>query len=57
MSPCGSCGGGARKNVQYEITYRHDGSKEIVDTLAEANIRIAQSPQGGVRRAVAKPVK
>lgn len=54
---CGSCGGGARKNVQYEITYRHDGSKEVVDTLAEANIRIAQSPKGGVRRAVPKPVK
>ena len=55
MSPCGACGGARNKNVVYEITYKHDGSKEIVDTLAEATIRIAQAPQGGARKAVPKP--
>lgn len=53
--PCGACGG-ARRGVdqEYEVTFRHDGSKERVPTLSEANIKLAASPQGGTKRLVAK---
>lgn len=51
---CGSCGGGKRADQEYEITYRHDGSTERVATLSEASIKLAQSPQGGSKRLVAK---
>lgn len=50
---CGSCGS-RRQGVEYVITYRHDGSKETVSSLAEARLKLAQSPQGGSHKAVPK---
>ena len=52
MASC--CGNRTNPNVEYEITYKHDGSKERVATLEEVRMKLAASPQGGVRRAVAK---
>ena len=52
MASC--CGNRTNPNVEYEITYRHDGSKERVATLSEAKMKLAASPQGGERKVVAK---
>lgn len=51
---CGSCGGARNRNVRYEITYKHDGSKEVVDTMAEVRMKLAQSPQRGAYKPVPK---
>ena len=52
MASC--CGNRANPNVEYEITYRHDGSTERVGTLSEATMKLDASPQGGTKRVVAK---
>lgn len=52
MASC--CGNRTNPNVEYEITYKHDGSKERVATLSEATMKLAASPKGGIKRAVAK---
>lgn len=52
MASC--CGNRTNPNVEYEITYRHDGSTERVATLPEATMKLAASPQGGSKRVVAK---
>lgn len=50
---CGSCGG-KRKDVDYVITFKHDGSKVTVSSLPEARILRAQSPSGGTIEPVAR---
>lgn len=52
MASC--CGNRSNPNVEYEVTYKHDGSTERVATLSEATMKLAASPQGGSKRAVAK---
>lgn len=51
---CGSCGGGVKAGSVYEITYRHDGSKEQVADLVQVRMKISQSPQGGTYQMVPK---
>lgn len=51
---CGSCGGARNRNVRYEITYKHDGSKEVVDSMADVRMKLAQSPQRGTYKPVPK---
>jgi hypothetical protein len=54
---CGSCGGGRRQNVDYVITFKHDGSKVTVSNLSEARILRAQSPSGGTIEPVPRTAK
>lgn len=49
-----ACCGRTSANRAYEVTYR-DGTKEVVDTVAEARMKIAQSEKGGTFKAVQKP--
>lgn len=51
---CGSCGGRA-KNVNYKVTFKHDGSTVTLSSLPEVRIALANSPQGGTYEAVRKP--
>lgn len=51
---CSSCGGGVKANSEYEITYRHDGSKERVSDLVQVRMKISTSPQGGTYQMVPK---
>lgn len=54
MSKCGC--GGAKTLIDYEVTFRHDGSKQIVTHeeggLVRARQLLAKSPQGGVPKPV-----
>lgn len=52
MASC--CGNRTNPNVEYEITYKHNGERERVSTLSEATMKLAAAPQGGTKRAVAK---
>jgi hypothetical protein len=45
---------GKKQNVDYVITYKHDGSTETVSSLPEARIKLQRSPQGGTHKAVAR---
>lgn len=52
----GCCGGGRARNVSYEITFKHDGSKRIVTPeeggLVTARALLEASPQRGTIRTV-----
>jgi hypothetical protein len=52
---CGSCGG-KRQSVSYEITYKHDGSREVITPqeggLATVRVRLAASQRGGTYKAL-----
>lgn len=50
---CGSCRG-KKQNVDYEVTFRHDGSKVTLGSLSEVRFALAKSPQGGTYKAVPK---
>lgn len=54
---CGSCGGRPRQDVDYVITFKHDGSQVTVSSRVEADILRAQSPKGGTIEMVARTTK
>lgn len=47
-----SCCGNKQAHVDYEITFKHDGSKLTVSSLPEVRGQLAASPQGGTYKAV-----
>lgn len=44
--------GGKKQNVDYLITYKHDGSTERVSSIPEARMKTAKSPRGGTYKPV-----
>lgn len=46
------CCGNKQAQVDYVITFKHDGSKKTVSSLSEARMERAASPQGGTIEAV-----
>lgn len=46
--------GGKRQNVEYVVTFKHDGSTATVSSISEVRMLLARSPKGGNYRAVTK---
>lgn len=52
-----SCCGAKQGQVDYEITFKHDGSTLVVASLSDVRIKLAASPKGGTYRAVPRARK
>lgn len=46
--------GGKKQNVDYVVTFKHDGSQVTVGSLAEVRMQLAKSAKGGTYRSVPK---
>ena len=44
--------GGKKQNVDYLITFRHDGSVRTVSSLPDVRRALSESPSGGTYKAV-----
>lgn len=51
---CSACGGKQRADMEWLITYNHDGSTERVATVGEARLKLSKSRKGGTKVMVPK---